>query len=105
MDTHGNAPYARVKGSLKPAGRFLMVVGDLWQMLAATWQKATISASRNDSSKTADNYRTLMSLAEQGVLKPVIDSVLPFARIVQAHRRVDGGHKVGSVVVTFGQHD
>jgi NADPH:quinone reductase-like Zn-dependent oxidoreductase len=105
MDNHGNAPYARVKGSLQAGGRFLMVVGDLWQMVAASWQKATISASRNDSSKPADNYRTLMSLAEQGVLKPVIDSVLPFAQIVEAHRRVDGGHKVGSVVLTFGQDD
>jgi NADPH:quinone reductase-like Zn-dependent oxidoreductase len=103
MDNHGNAPYARVKGSLQPGGRFLMVVGDLWQMLTASRQKATISASRNDASMTADNYRTLMSLAERGVLKPVIDSVLPFAQIVEAHRRVDGGHKVGSVVLTFGQ--
>src|SRR4029453_6875532 len=50
MDNHGSAPYARVKGSLKPGGRFLMVVGNLWQMLAATWQKATISAGTNDSS-------------------------------------------------------
>jgi NADPH:quinone reductase-like Zn-dependent oxidoreductase len=105
MDNHGNAPYARVKGSLEPGGRFLMVVGDLWQMLAASRQKAVISAGRNDASMTADNYRTLMSLAEQGVLKPVIDSVLPFAQIVEAHRRVDGGHKVGSVVLTFGQDD
>ena len=102
MDNHGNAPYARVKGSLKAGGRFLMVVGDLWQMLAASWQKATISGSTGDSSMTAEGYRTLMSLAEQGVLKPVIDSVLPFAQIVEAHRRVDGGHKVGSVVVAFG---
>ena len=105
MDNHGNAPYARVKGSLKPGGRFLMVIGNLWQMLAASWQKATISASTNDSSMTADGYRTLMALAEQGVLKPVIDSVLPFAQIVEAHRRVDGAHKVGSVVLTFGQDD
>ena len=28
MDNHGNAPYARVKGSLKSGGRFLMVIGD-----------------------------------------------------------------------------
>jgi len=105
MDNHGNAPYARVKGSLKPGGRFLMVVGTLWQMVAASWQKATISASANDSSMTADGYRTLMALAEQGALKPVIDSVLPFAQIAEAHRRVDGGHKVGSVVLTFGQDD
>ena len=101
MDNHGNAPYARVKGSLKPGGRFLMVIGDLWQMLAASWQKAVISGSQNDSMITADNYQTLMSLAEQGVLEPVIDAILPFDRIADAHRRVDGGHKVGSVVLTF----
>jgi NADPH:quinone reductase-like Zn-dependent oxidoreductase len=105
MDTHGNAPYARVKRSLRPGGRFLMVIGDLWQMLVASRQKAVISASQDDASMTADNYRTLMSLAEQGVLRPVIDSVLPFEQIVDAHRRVDGGHKVGSVVLTFGQDD
>lgn len=104
MDSHGNAPYSRVKGALKPGGRFLMVVGDLPQMLAGSWQKATISGSQNDASVTADSYRTLMSLAEQGVVKPVIDSVLPFERIVEAHRRVDGGHKVGSVVLTFGEN-
>jgi NADPH:quinone reductase-like Zn-dependent oxidoreductase len=103
MDNHGNAPYARVKGSLKPGGRFLMVIGDLWQMLAALRQKAVISSSESDSSSAADYYRTLMELAERGGLKPVIDSVLPFAQIVEAHRRVDGGHKVGSVVLTFEQ--
>jgi NADPH:quinone reductase-like Zn-dependent oxidoreductase len=103
MDNHGNAPYSRVKGSLNPGGRFLMVIGGLGQMLAASWQKATISASAGDSSMTADGYRTLMSLAEEGALKPVIDSVRPFTQIVEAHRRVDGGHKVGSVVLTFGQ--
>jgi NADPH:quinone reductase-like Zn-dependent oxidoreductase len=103
MDNHGNAPYARVKGSLKPGGRFLMVIGDLWQMLAASRHKAVISGSANDSSISADSYQTLMSLAERGLLKPVIDSVLPFAQIVEAHRRVDGGHKVGSLVLTFDQ--
>jgi NADPH:quinone reductase-like Zn-dependent oxidoreductase len=45
-----------------------------------------------------------MSLAENAVLKPVIDSLLPFEQIAEAHRRVDGGHKVGSLVLTFGQH-
>ncbi len=32
----------------------------------------------------------------------VIDSVYPFEQIAEAHRRVDTGRKVGSVVVTFG---
>jgi NADPH:quinone reductase-like Zn-dependent oxidoreductase len=80
-----------------------MIIGDLWQMLAASRQRAVISSSENDSSITADSHRTLMSLAERGVLKPVIDTVLPFTQIVQAHRRVDSGHKVGSVVLSLGQ--
>lgn len=101
MDNHGNAPYGRIKGSLKPGGRFLPIIADLWQMIAASWQKATISSTRNRSMISADNYGTLMSLAERGVLKPVIDAVLPFSEIVEAHRRVDSGHKVGSVVLTL----
>ena len=102
MDTHGNAPYARVKDSLKPGGRFLMVIGDLYQTIASTWQRATIGGT---AKVTGGSYRTLMSLAEQGVLKPVIDTILPFEQIVEAHRRVDGGHKVGSIVLTFGNDD
>lgn len=99
MDTHGNAPYARVKDSLQPGGRFLLVVGDLFQTAAAMWQRATIGGT---GKVTGDTYRTLMSLAEQGVLRPVIDTVLPFEQIVEAHRRVDSGHKVGSIVLSFG---
>jgi NADPH:quinone reductase-like Zn-dependent oxidoreductase len=101
MDTHGNAPYPRVKESLQPGGRFLMVIGDLRQMVAASWRKPVIGGS---PPVTADDYRTLMSLAEHGALKPVIDTVLPFEQIVEAHRKVDSGHKVGSVVLTF-DHD
>ena len=101
MDTHGNAPYGRIKGSLRPGGRFLMVVGGLWSMISGSWQKATIGGTQNDPAALADDYRTLMSLAERGELRPVIDAVLPFEQVVEAHRRVDSGHKVGSVVLTF----
>lgn len=100
MDNHGNAPYPRVKDSLEPGGRILMVVGDLFQTLAATWQRATIGGT---AKVTGESYRNLMSLAERGTLKPVIDTIMPFAQIVDAHRRVDGGHKAGSVVLTFGR--
>ena len=34
-----------------------------------------------------------MALAEEWSAEPVIDSVRPFTQIVDAHRRVDGGHK------------
>jgi NADPH:quinone reductase-like Zn-dependent oxidoreductase len=98
MDTHGNAPYARVKDSLRPGGRFLMVVGDLWQTLGAARHKNIVSGK---AKTTAASFGKLMELAGSGELKPVIDSVYPFEQIAEAHRRVDTGHKAGSVVVTF----
>lgn len=102
MDNHGNAPYARVKDSLAPEGRFLMVIGDLWQTLGATWRKDVVSGT---AAINAESLRTLMALAASGELKPVIDSVFPFEQIAGAHRRVDTGHKAGSVVVAFDHDD
>jgi NADPH:quinone reductase-like Zn-dependent oxidoreductase len=101
MDNHGNATYPRVKGSLRPGGRVLMVYGTLWPMVSASWQKAVIGGTASISAECLAN---LVSLAERGAIKPVIDAVMPFAQIVDAHRRVDSGHKVGSLVLTFG-HD
>jgi NADPH:quinone reductase-like Zn-dependent oxidoreductase len=101
MDNHGNAPYGRIKGSLAPGGRYLMVIGDLWQTIASVWQKATISGSEDDPAARAEALRTLLAGAADGTLRPVVDRVLPFEEIVEAHRRVDGGHKVGSLVLSF----
>ncbi len=100
MDNQGNATYARVKGSLQPGGRVLMVYGELWPMIAASWQKSVV---RSTAMVSANHLETLIALTEQGALHPVIDSVLPFTQIVDAHRRVDSGHKVGSLVLAFDQ--
>jgi NADPH:quinone reductase-like Zn-dependent oxidoreductase len=100
MDTYGNAPYKRVKDSLNADGQLLMVAGDLAAMIAASRQDAVITRTEKNSPATDDNFRTLMALAANGHLKPVIETVLPFDQIVEAHRRVDTGHKVGSVVLT-----
>ena len=102
MDTVGNAPYARVRRVLRPGGRFLMVVGDLPQMLAAGFRKHVVSAAVKDTEMvTADVYARLLELAAEGILRPVIDRAVPFERIVEAHALVDSGHKRGAVVVTL----
>ena len=102
MDNQGNATYPRVKGSMEPGGQVLMVYGELWPTIASSWQKAVVSGTATVS---ANHLQTLVELTERGAVRPVIDSVLPFAQIVDAHRRVDGGHKVGSLVLTFGHDD
>jgi NADPH:quinone reductase-like Zn-dependent oxidoreductase len=42
----------------------------------------------------------LRELIGQDRLRIVIDRSYPLAEIVEAHRYVDGGHKVGNVVIT-----
>jgi NADPH:quinone reductase-like Zn-dependent oxidoreductase len=101
MDTVGNAPYSRAKRSLKPDGRFLMVIGDLGQMIRGGFQKDVVSARAKDSDLVnAEAFGRLLELAEAGVLRPVIDATFPLERIAEAHALVDSGRKRGSAVVT-----
>jgi NADPH:quinone reductase-like Zn-dependent oxidoreductase len=103
VDTAGTAPYARSKGSLEEDGRLLMVLSDLPEMLAIPWIHLTSSHRlvAGPAGERPDDVRTLAALAENGELRPVIDRRYPFARMIDAHRYVDQGHKAGSVVVTL----
>ena len=103
VDNVGNAPFSRVKGSLKKGGRLLLVVGTLPDMLLSpvvslgTGKKVVVVPAR----ARAEDLRVLARLAESGSFKPVIDRVYPFERMVEAHRYVDTGRKRGNVVVTL----
>jgi NADPH:quinone reductase-like Zn-dependent oxidoreductase len=103
MDNVGNAPYARIRHLLKPGGRFLMVVGDLREMLAAALRKDVVSPAPADAAAfSATYYRLLMEMAAAGQIRAVIDRSFPLEEIVEAYRLVDSGHKRGSAVITVG---
>lgn len=101
MDNHGNAPYGLVKGLLKPGGRFLAVIADLWGMISGKFNSQVVSPNQTDGVFDIKNFNLLLELTQKGVIKPVIGASFPFERIVEAHRLVDGGHKKGSLVLTF----
>ncbi len=101
MDTVGNAPYGRVKNSLKPGGRLLAVVCGLGGMLRIPFvsllsNKKIIAGA---AAERPEDLKTLAELASSGKFKPVIGRTFPFEQIVAAHREVDSGHKRGNLVI------
>lgn len=101
MDTQGNAPWSKSYRALAPGGRLLAVCATLPQMLQALWlplwQRERVIAG--PCAERAQDLAELASLADAGILVPVIDRIYPLAQIAEAHEYVDGGHKQGSVVI------
>lgn len=103
LDAVGNCSFDRCEAALAPQGRLLLVVGTLGQMIGAmVWSSRAGRKvlSGVASVRTAD-LEFLRTLAESGAFKPVIDGTYPFARIADAHSRVDTGRKRGNVVVAI----
>ena len=101
MDTVGNAPFSRVKGTLKPGGRFLMVFGNLVQMIQGRFQEAVVGSGAEDSALfNAETFQHLMDLLDARVLRPVIDRTFTLEEIAEAHALVDTGRKRGAIVIT-----
>lgn len=101
MDNHGNAPYRRIKYLLKPGGRFLMVIGNMYEMIAGKFTAAVVNADDVDDAFSERIFQQFIDLAESGAIHAVIGTQLPFSEIVEAHRIVDTGHKVGALVLTL----
>jgi NADPH:quinone reductase-like Zn-dependent oxidoreductase len=66
---------------------------DLWSLFA---KQATILGS---FSSTQANFRTVLQLAGEGKLEPVIDSVLPLSAAAEAHRRLEARQVFGKIVL------
>ncbi len=48
---------------------------------------------------SGENLATIAKLVDEGVLRPVVDSVLPLSQVAQAHERVEAGHCRGKIVL------
>jgi NADPH:quinone reductase-like Zn-dependent oxidoreductase len=94
VDAVGNISPKQAKLLLKPHGRAGLMVASLGQMLRAHGPIKTGTATEKK-----EDIAFLLSLIEQGELQVVIDKVYDLEQIVTAHQYVDGGHKVGNVLV------
>ncbi|WP_309135414.1 NAD(P)-dependent alcohol dehydrogenase [Cellulomonas sp.] len=100
----GNAPYPRVAPVLRRGGTLLLVVADLPAMATAWWHSRRLGGLvtfQGAGAPTPERLRRLVALAEQGVLRPVVDRTFPFEDVVAAHRYVDTGRKRGNVLLVL----
>ena len=109
FDAVGKRSFRECRPALTPDGIYLSTVPALSVLLRARHARSTETGRRAGimftglhalAEKSAD-LALIGELAESGAIKPVIDRVVPFDEIVEAYRRVDGGHKAGNVVVAM----
>lgn len=94
VDTVGNVSPQLAKKLLTKRGRAGLMVASLGEMIASRGPIKTGTATEKK-----EDMAFLLALVQQGKLSVVIDSVYDLDHIVEAHKHVDGGHKVGNVVV------
>jgi NADPH:quinone reductase-like Zn-dependent oxidoreductase len=80
FDAAGKVKAAAAKPWLKPNGRF-------------------VSVQKGLAKERASDYPVIRQWMDEGKLQAVIDHVYPMDEIIEAHRKVDGGHKKGAVIV------
>ena len=106
FDTVGKTSMEKCKNLLKPKGKYLLTEFGFSHILAAIFtslfkSRKVIVASSNFYWKK-DDLAFLKEIAEKGNFKPVIDMVFPLEKIVDAHKYVELGHKVGNVAISVG---
>ena len=94
LDAVGNLSIASGRRLLRDGGTLVLAVASLWEILRARGDVVTGS-----SSERVEDIGLLLGLVAAGELVVVHDRTFDLDDIVDAYRRVDGGHKVGNVVV------
>lgn len=103
VDTVGLAGYRDYRDRLAPGGRLLAIAAGLPEMLRAV--RVNLAGRHRlvvgEAGESAILMRDIAAMVDAGAIRPVIDRVLPFAEIVEAHARVESRRKVGAVVVAM----
>jgi NADPH:quinone reductase-like Zn-dependent oxidoreductase len=94
LDTVGNLSIASGRTLLRDGGTLVLAVAGLSETLRARGRVVAGAAPER-----TEDMASLLDLVAAGELRVVIDHALDLDDIVEAHRCVDGGHKLGNLIV------
>ena len=104
FDTVGKTNMKKCMKLLKPKGRYLLTEFSFSHIIAAFFtsmfkSRKVIVISSNFYWKKED-LSFLKVIVEKGYIKPIIDTVYPLEKIIDAHKYVELGRKVGNVAIS-----
>jgi NADPH:quinone reductase-like Zn-dependent oxidoreductase len=103
FDTVGKTSVMRTKRSLKEKGWYLLTTFGLPMLVQLLWLSKTGSQNLEYGTlaEKTEDLIFIKELIEAGTIKPVIDRCFPLDQVAEAHRYVESGQKMGSVVITM----
>ena len=108
FDVAGRSSFRHCRAALNEGGVYLTTAPSMAILLQMPWtsrfgtRKAVVAFTglRPAREKRRD-LQFIRELTEKSALVPVVDACYPLARIGDAYRHVDAGHKKGNVVITM----
>ncbi len=100
IDTAGKNPALKVMNAVAPKGRLALVAGGLRDMLRRSGPEGQKILS-GVAAERADDLALVAEWVVKGHYQPVIDHVFKFDEIINAHRLISSGRKVGAAVLTI----
>ena len=104
FDVVGTISFRRSVKSIKPGGTYLLANPIRGQILRGPWTRLTSDKKvvMQTANGTEQDLVYLRGLIEDGKISTVIDRTYPLKELVEAHRYVDTGQKIGNLVITIG---
>jgi len=108
FDVAGTSSFGRCRRALSPGGVYLTAAPSPAIFAAMPWtarfgaRRAVVAfTGLRPAAEKRQDLLVIRELAEASALAPVVGACYPLARIADAYRHVDAGHKKGTVVVTM----